>query len=136
MNVTDFAGYMDQERARIHKECGALLAQKSAIEQHLTQLNRDMQAIDAYAAAKAGKAAPTRGTRPAASNGARPGSRRVAIIDAVGAHPRGLARRELIEMLGVKGSKSGEMAISNALTAMIKNNVLARNDEKKYVLAA
>ena len=133
--MIDFATYMDQERARIYGERDALLERKIEIETQLTQLDRDMQAIDAYAAAKAGKVPAAKRVRSAA-NGARPGSRRGAIINAVGAYPQGLARGELLEMLGVKGDKSGEMAVSNALTALIKSNALTRNEERKYVLGA
>lgn len=127
--MIDFAEYMDQERARIHGERDALLEQKIVIETQLTQLDRDMQAIDAYAAAKTGKPAKA----SVKTNGARPGSRRAAIIEAVTANPQGLGRGELLEMLGVKGNKSGEMAVSNALTAMIKSSALTRV-EGKYVL--
>jgi uncharacterized protein len=135
MNDTDtFAEFMEQERARIHQERDSLLADKSAIEQRLTQLSRDMQAIDAYAAAKAGKVTTPRSRRAAGTNGARPGSRRKAIAEVLNAYPQGLGRGELLELLGVKGNKSGEMAVSNALTALIKNNTLARHDGK-YVLA-
>jgi len=133
--MIDFAQYMDQERARIYGERDALLERKIELETQLTQLDRDMQAIDAYAAAKAGKVPAAKRARSAATNGARPGSRRGAIINAVGAYPLGLARGELLEMLGVKGDKSGEMAVSNALTALIKSNALTRNEERKYVLA-
>jgi len=131
--MIDFAQYMDQERARIYGERDALLERKIEIETQLTQLDRDMQAIDAYAAAKAGKI-------PAAhrphQNQRRPGSRRSAIVDALRQVPlEGLARGELLETIGVKGDKSGEMAVSNALTALIKNGTLARNEGRKYVLA-
>ena len=133
--MIDFAEYMDQERARIHGERDALLAQKSDIEEALAQLHRDMQAIDAYAAAKAGKVPAAKRVRSTSVNGARPGSRRSAILHTLSEHPTGLGRGDLLQVLGVKGDKSGEMAVSNALTALIKSNALARNDERKYVLA-
>lgn len=132
--MIDFAEYMDQERARIHGEREALLAQKSDIEEALAQLNRDIQAIDAYAAAKAGKVSAKR-VRGTPTNGARPGSRRGAIIATLTANPQGLGRGELLQKLDVKGNKSGEMAVSNALTSLIKSNTLTRNEDRKYVLA-
>jgi len=132
--MIDFAEYMDQERARIYGERDALIEQKVAIEAHLTQLAHDMQAINAYAAAKAGKVPATKQVRNAATNGARPGSRRGAILHTLSEHPAGLGRGDLLQVLGVKGDKSGEMAVSNALTALIKSNALTRV-EGKYVLA-
>ncbi len=36
--------------------------------------------------------------------------------------------------MGLKGDKSGEMSVSNALTALTKGNQVARKD-KKYVSA-
>lgn len=124
-----FAEFMEQERARIHQERESLRADKSAIEQSLLQLDRDMQAIDAYVAAKAGKSV----KRVPKTNGARHGSRRAAIVEAVSANPQGLGRGDLLQIFGVKGDKSGEMAVSNALTALIKANALTRV-EGKYVL--
>ena len=132
-----FAIYMDQERARINAEHDALIEQKVAIETQLKQLHRDMLAVDAYAAAKAGKmpVLRTRATRTSNGTGRR-GSRRTAVITAINENPQGLGRGELIQLLGVKGDKSGEMAVSNALTALTKNQTLARNEERKYVINA
>jgi hypothetical protein len=137
MNMSDtdtLAEFVEQERARIHQERESLVADQSIIEARLAQLNRDMQACDAYAAAKTGKVSAAKRVRTAKTNGARPGSRRAAIVEAVGANPQGLGRGELLQMLDVKGNKSGEMAVSNALTALIKSNALTRV-EGKYVLA-
>lgn len=137
--MIDFADYMDQERARIHGERTALIFQKASIEEALAQLDRDMQAIDAYAAAKAGKV-PTAKRAPRHTNGAGTrraphGSKRENIVATITAYPQGLTRGELLELMGLKGDKSGEMSVSNALTSLVKNDTLARNDERKYVLS-
>lgn len=134
-----FADYMARERERIHAEREAILTQQSELETQLASLNREMAAIDAYEAAKAGKltigapATTTRRRGPTAGR-ARAGSKREQIVILVGNHPQGLSRGELIEMSGLKGDKSGEMSISNALTALVKANTLARI-EGKYHLA-
>ena len=57
-------------------------------------------------------------------------------MDVIKANPEGLTRGELLEVMGLKGDKSGEMSVSNALTALTKGKQLARNNEKKYVAAA
>jgi len=133
--MIDFAEYMDQERARIHGERATLVHDREAIEVAIRALDHELVAIDAYAQAKAGKVPAAKRVRSAAANGARPGSRRGVIIATLSANPQGLGRGDLLQALGVKGDKSGEMAVSNALTALIKSNALARH-EGKYVLAA
>jgi hypothetical protein len=42
----------------------------------------------------------------------------------------GLTRGEIIERMGLKGNKSGEMSVSNALTALTKGNQVSRRDGK------
>ena len=44
----------------------------------------------------------------------------------------GVTRGEILEKMGLKGNKSGEMSVSNALTALTKNKQVARRD-RKYV---
>jgi len=133
-----FADFMQRERDRIHAERERILIEQTALEAHLHSLNREMQAIDAYEAAKAGKL-PTqvsRGARIRANRQARQGSKRNQIVELVTANPQGLGRGELLNLIGIKGDKGGEMSVSNALTALVKNHTLARNVDKKYVLAA
>jgi len=60
------------------------------------------------------------------------GSRRDALIELIGQNPGGLTRGEIIERMGLKGSKSGEMSISNALTALKKHNQV-RHENQKYL---
>jgi hypothetical protein len=138
MTTDTFAEFVDQERARIDAERESLLNDKSTVDARLHQLDREMHAVDAYVAAKTGKVL-TAARHRARLNGfqqPRPGSRRSTIIATISQHPQGLRRGELLEILGVKGDKSGEMAVSNALTALIKTAALMRNDENKYVVAA
>jgi Fe2+ or Zn2+ uptake regulation protein len=77
-----------------------------------------------------GKAAPARGTTTRRASGARRGSKREGIMEVLKAHPAGLTRGELLEKLKVKGDKSGEVSVSNALTALTKGNQVARKDGK------
>jgi hypothetical protein len=49
-------------------------------------------------------------------------------------NPSGLTRGEILERMGLKGDKSGEMSVSNALTALTKANRVVRRDGK-YVAA-
>ncbi len=56
-------------------------------------------------------------------------------MEVIRANPGGLSRGEIIQQMGLKGDKSGEMSVSNALTALIKSNQVARRDGK-YVAGA
>jgi hypothetical protein len=49
-------------------------------------------------------------------------------------HPAGLARKDILERMGLKGDKAGESSISNALTALTKANQVTRRDGR-YVAA-
>jgi hypothetical protein len=44
----------------------------------------------------------------------------------------GLSRGELLQKLGLKGDMSGEISVSNALTALTKDNHVARRDGKYH----
>jgi hypothetical protein len=45
----------------------------------------------------------------------------------------GLSRGEIFERMGLKGNKSAEKSVSNALTALTKSNQVSRR-EGKYVI--
>lgn len=125
-----FNDIMTNERQRLNGEREQLVSQKTAltadIDTKIVAIDQELAAIDAYEKAKSGKAV-------SKANGitrrARRGSRREEITNLV-RETGGLSRGELIERLGVKGDKSGEMSISNALTALTKSNQLARHDGK------
>jgi tetratricopeptide (TPR) repeat protein len=44
----------------------------------------------------------------------------------------GLSRSEILERMGLKSDKSGEMSISNALAALTKTNQVRREGDKYY----
>jgi len=60
----------------------------------------------------------------------RRGSRREALLEII-RQSDGLSRGEILERMGLKGDKSGEMSVSNALSALTKSNQL-RREEGKY----
>ena len=60
--------------------------------------------------------------------------KRQAILELVNQHPDGLSRGEILNLIGVKSDKSGEQSVSNALSALTKQNQLGKKD-KKYVPA-
>ena len=127
-----FADIMQQERERLHKERDTIFSQQRELEKKLVQIDRELAAIDAYEAAKSGKLAmPARqGRGSRGRRQARRGSKREALLVLIKANPGGLSRRQILEHMALKGDKSGEMSVSNALTSLIKNHQLARRDGK------
>ena len=81
---------------------------------------------------KSGKQlAPAKQVRaPRTRSQGRRGSRREALFQLIQHNPDGLTRGEILEKMGLKGDKSGEMSISNALTALTKANQISRRDGK------
>lgn len=134
-----FADVMQRERERLHREREQVSNQQQDLEDKLAQIDRELEAIDAYEAAKTGKAktgkrsAPARGAvRGRRARAARRGSRREALLQVIRENPDGLKRGEILERMGLKGDKAGEMSVSNALTALTKSNQVSRH-EGKYV---
>ena len=125
-----FADVMKQERERLQRDREAIYNQQRELENKLKDINREFAAIEAYEAAKTGKqaAAQQRGTR--GRRQARRGSRREALLQLIGQNPDGLSRGEILERMGLKGDKSGEMSVSNALTALTKSNQVSRSGGK------
>jgi hypothetical protein len=131
-----FADFITRDRARLHAEREQMVNQQHELQNKLADINRELAAIDAYEAAKTGKAPAAarqpRGVR--ARPRARRGSRREALMQVIKDNPSGLTRGEILERMGLKGDKSGEMSVSNALTTLTKTNQVTRRDGR-YVAA-
>ena len=59
-------------------------------------------------------------------------SMRDAVLQLLRDNPGGLSRGEVLEQLHLKGNKTGETAVSNALTALTKGQEIVRR-ERKYL---
>jgi hypothetical protein len=53
---------------------------------------------------------------------------RVGMMQVIKDNPSGLTRGEILERMGLKGNKSGEMSVSNAVTALTKANQVTRRN--------
>ena len=131
-----FADFIARDRERLHAEREQIFNQQHELENKLADINRELSAIDAYEAAKTGKIpAAVRQPRGArARPQARRGSKRDALMQVIKDNPSGLTRGEILDRMGLKGDKSGEMSVSNALTALTKANQVTRRDGR-YVAA-
>ena len=148
MDDMRFADVMQRERERLNRDRDEILNQQRELENKLAEIDREFAAIDAYETTKTGKSATTtrqprgRGRSAAmikeasvAETGTRPqpGSRRAALLQVIGERADGLSRGEIFERMGLKGNKSAEKSVSNALTALTKSNQVSRR-EGKYVI--
>jgi hypothetical protein len=131
--MTDtFQDFISRDRERLQKEREAIFTQQHELEGKLAAINNEMRAIDAYEAAKTGKAAPARATGVRRAPQTRHGSRREQLLQLIKS-AGGLSRGEILEKMGLKGNKSGEMSVSNALTALTKAGHVVRDASRKYV---
>jgi hypothetical protein len=130
---SNFSEFISRERERLRAEREQVFSQQEELERRLDALNREFAAIEAYETAKTGKAARQQaivGRQPRA----RRGSRREALLELI-RQSDGLSRGEILEQMGLRGDKSGEMSVSNALTALTKSNQV-RREGGKYRTAA
>jgi hypothetical protein len=111
-----------RERERLHRAREAVCTAQQELEQKLAAINWEFAAIDAYEAAKSGKAPPPSLPRARAAPRGRRGSKREA-LELIKANAAWLARKDIIERMGRKGEKPGEMSVSNALTALTKGEL-------------
>src|SRR5215218_2946135 len=123
----NFAEDIARERDRRRAEREQVPSQRAELQRELDAINREFAAIEAYKPAKTGKNArqAPAGRQPRA----RRGSRREALLELI-RQSDGLSRGEILERMGLKGDKSGETSVSNALTALTKSNQVHREDGK------
>src|SRR5215218_9087474 len=123
----NFAEYIARERERLHAEREQIFTQQEELTRKLDAVNREVAASEAYNTAKTGKNArqAPAGRQPRA----RRGSRRQELLELI-RQSDGLSRGEILERMGLKGDKSGEMSVSNALTALTKSNQVRREGGK------
>ena len=130
-----FGSFIVQERTRLQRARDKALQNKADIDRELQEIESELAAIAAYEHAKggkpgrAGKRTPTKRTT---APRARRGEKRQAILGVLQQHPDGATRGEILTLMGVKGDKSGEQSVSNALTALTKQSQLGRR-EGKYI---
>ena len=125
-----FSEFMSRERDRLRAQREEVFNQQQELQRKLDEINREFAAIDAYEAAKTGKAARSGSSSSGRQQRVRRGSRREELLNLI-RQGNGLSRGEILERMGLKGDKSGEMSVSNALTALTKRNQV-RRDGGKY----
>jgi hypothetical protein len=125
----NFAEYIARERDRLRAEREQIFSQQEELQRRLDAVNREFAAIEAYETAKTGKNARQEPARR--QQQARRGSRREGLLELI-RQSNGLSRGDILERMGLKGDKAGEMSVSNALTALGKSNQVRREGGKYY----
>ena len=124
-----------ETQAFITRQREALLAQRQSIFTLQADLQKQLDEVNAMLAKfdvfEGKRAAPTQ-ARGRRSTSARRGSKRDELLKVI-REGGGLTRGEILEKMGLKGNKSGEMSVSNALTGLTKGNQVARRDGKYHV---
>lgn len=129
MSDERFSDYIARERDRLSRERKEISDKKRALDTRLAAIDREYRALDAYQAAKTGT--PSGGRRMQTQRRAPRGSRREGLLNLI--HDgNGLTRGELLERMGLKGDKSGEASVSNALNVLFKRNQVRREGGKYY----
>ena len=129
MSDESFADYIARERERLGREREGISNQRRELDNRLAGIDREFQALDAYQSAKTGKPGSTRRTQMQRRTPR--GSRREELLNLI-RNGNGLSRGEILERMGLKGDKSREMSVSNALSALIKGNQVRREGGKYY----
>ena len=149
----DFRTYVAEEKKRltqqrrdVQKRVSGLEGELQALGAELKNIDNEMEAIQAYESAKASVPAPARRRARKADPEApapakktrrrRKVSRRTEIVAAIASFGEaGAGRADIIEALNVKGDKSAEQSVSNALAALKKAGGVAHQDGK-YIAQA
>jgi hypothetical protein len=111
--------------------------QRDEARAKLEEAEAELRAIDAYEAAKKAKpaqAAATDGERK--QRAPRQTGKRNEVLKLVEQYPQGVTAGELKDKLSIKGDKSGEQSLSNALSALKKAGQLIQEDGKYKAAAA
>jgi len=123
--MADFAAVIAKERERLGTMRQDALARRSTIDSEIADIDKELRAITAYESAKSG-------SRKGKST--RHGSRQDGVLQLLKDAPDGMSRSDILDRLGLKGNKSGEQSISNALSTMKKAGKIGAKDGR-YVLA-
>jgi hypothetical protein len=131
--LAETEAFIARQREALLNQRQELLNRQGAIQEQLDQLDEMLTKFDGFE----GKYAKRGGARKASTRHGRTGGRRASkreeLLQVI-REGHGLTRGEILERMGLKGNKAGEMSVSNALTALTKNNQV-RRDGRKYLSA-
>ena len=129
--LAETEAFIARQREALINQREELLNQQRGLQDQLDQLDVMLTKFDVFEGKQARGRKQTRSSKGGGSG--RRGSKRDELLRVI-RDGHGLTRGEILEKMGLKGNKSGEMSVSNALTALTKNNQV-RRDGRKYLAA-
>lgn len=115
-----------KERARLDERREGITLQQKQLDEQLAAVEREIEAINAYESVKTGRVGKrTPGTRPGKRNN---------VLQLLESNPHGMTRGEILGAMNIKGSKSGEQSVSNALKQLKKLGRIKSGDDGKYTI--
>jgi hypothetical protein len=129
--MMETAAFITKQREALLQRREAIFNQQQDLQRQLDEVNEMLRKFDVFEGKAVQPRAEPRRMRRAA--GGRRGSKREELLKIIRAGD-GLSRGQILEKMGLKGNKSGEMSVSNALTALTKAHQVFRRDGK-YVAA-
>ena len=125
--LAETAAFITKQRESLLQQREAILAQQQDLQRQLDELDDMLAKFNVFE----GKGPQRRQTRSTGSRrGTRRGSKRDELLKVI-REGGGLTRGQILEKMGLKGNKAGEMSVSNALTALTKANQV-RRDGRAY----
>jgi hypothetical protein len=127
----DLDAAITRQRERLTKTRNDLQGKLAELQAQLAEIDRQFAAVLAYEQTLAGKlpVLALSKRRPSAKRAGR-GQKQTQVLRVIEQQPNGMTRGELIDAIGVKGSKSGAQSVSNALTALKKAGKIASANGK------
>src|SRR5450432_4140195 len=127
----DLDAAMTRQRERLTKTRNDVQGKIAKLQGQLAEIDRQFAAVLAYEQTLAGKLpVPALSKRRKSAKPPGRGQKQAEVLRVIERQPSGVTRGEVIDALGIKGSKSGAQSVSNALTALKKIGKIASTDGK------
>jgi hypothetical protein len=127
--LTDTQAFITKQRDALLQQRESIFSQQQELQQQLDAVNAMLAKFDVF---EGKPTAPTSGGRTRRARNLPHGSKRDALLHVI-RNNGGLSRGEILEKMGLKGDKAGEMSVSNALTALTKSQQVERRDGKYHL---
>jgi len=128
--IAETQAFITKQREALLQQREAIFNQQQELQRQLDDVNEMLRKFDTFEGKATSTRSPARARRTTTT---RRGSKREALLRVIREND-GLSRGEILEKMGLKGDKSGEMSVSNALTALTKSQHVVRR-EGKYITA-
>src|SRR3954451_14396367 len=123
--LAETEAFIARQRESLLNQRQEILNQQRTLQEQLHQLDEMLGKFDVFEGKGARRQARATGTRRGGTRQGRRGSKRDELLKVI-REGGGLTRGQILEKMGLKGNKAGEMSVSNALTALTKGNQVCR----------